>query len=582
MLLQCSFFITAIVQIMGVASVAPFIALVANPDLIHSNAISQKVYEMAGFASDRDFLVGFAGLLMLNIVVTNIIQAYSMWITVNFAKRLGIELQRDIFHGYIHRDYVKFSRLNSASLVATVSFSINRFVYMVVTPLLALVSNAIVVVLIVAGLMWYRPHVGIIGGLVVGSAYYAVFHLVKSRLGAHGRVIGEAAHTKHRMLNECLGGIKEIKLFAIEHVYEERLNQLSRASLRSETIVIMLGDLPRFLLEAIAFCALLALGIVLLLRNETPSSIVGTLSLYAMAGYRLLPAAQSVFKTASQIRANADVVDELKPYVESGRDRAESEPLDLYTSPMEVGNIEWHDVRYIYPQTTVPVLKGISFTIPQNSITVFVGTSGAGKSTMADLLLGLLTPTSGSITVGGQAINKNMKVWQRNVGYVPQNIFLLDDTISANISFGSASPTDMEKIKRAAELAQLNDFIQTLPGTYDYVVGERGALLSGGQRQRIGIARALYRDANVIVMDEATSALDSVTERDIIETLEKLKTTKTIVMIAHRLSTIKCADLVVLVADGTLVGAGSYDVLRSQSPIFQEIVDAGMEETQIM
>lgn len=580
LLLQGVFFLTALVQIAGVASVAPFIALVSNPALIHTNRFAIMFGNLVGATSDKQFLVMFAVSLMAMIALSNAVQAYALWLTVGFGKRLGIELQRDIFHGYIHRDYVSFSRVNSSTLIATVTYSIGRLVYMVVTPLLNLISSAFVVILIVSGLLVYRPMVGLVGGAIVGAGYYAVFVLVKKRLEKHGKAVGDGAHKKHRLLTESLGGIKEIKLAGSESEYESRLDVVARASLTSETLIAMYGDLPRFFLEALALCALLGLGIVLLLNTDTPSSIVGVLSLYAMAGYRLLPAAQTVFKSASQLRANADVIDELKPHVEIGRATKHREQNAAPVGAFAMGPIECRNLSYVYPGTESPVLRDVSFAIPERSIAVLVGASGAGKSTMADLLLGLLTPSSGEIRVGGRPIADEIKGWQRNVGYVAQSIFILDDTIAANICFGTSQAPDMDRVRRAAQLAQLDDFIQTLPEQFDFRVGERGALLSGGQRQRLGIARALYRDCDLIVMDEATSALDSLTERDVIGTLEHLKETKTVVMIAHRISTIRCADQVILFADGRLVADGTFDELVRTNPMFREMVAVDEEQDE--
>jgi HlyD family secretion protein len=450
---------------------------------------------------------------------------------------------------------------------------------MVVQPLLTLTSQAMIAGLIIAALIWFDPQVALVAAVLIGGGYALIFRILKHQLEVHGTAVWRTGNTKQRLLTESLGGIKEIKLAGTEHVYEERLDEVSSVGLRSGSVVDLLGDLPRFVLEPMAFCALLSLGIYMLLQRDTAQHIVGVLSLYAMAGYRLLPAAQSVFKTSSQIRANGGVVEELLVDVRAGR--AVPKRSVAPVTPLPSGDIHLENVWFEYPDTSGPVVKGLSLDVPRSAIAVLVGPSGAGKSTVADLLLGLLRPTKGTIRVGDRDIADSLRSWQATLGYVPQNIFLLDDTIAANISFGSAHEIDMQKVRRAAEMAHIAPFIESLPGQYEYVVGERGALLSGGQKQRIGIARALYHDADVLVLDEATSALDTMTERDIIATLAELKRTKTIVMIAHRLSTIKAADYIVLMRNGELQCAGSFDDLMKRSREFRDLVAAGSDERAV-
>jgi HlyD family secretion protein len=578
LLLQLYLLFVGAVQVLGVGSIAPFIALLSYPGLIHSNPVAQRSYELFGFASDRSFLIAFAFALMGLIIVSNVVSALGTWLTVSFSQRLGQELQQDIYRGYLHRNYVEFSRTNSASLISTLTQLATRFLYMVVQPLLNLISQAAVVLIIVVGLLWYRPGVAMSAFAVIGGGYLFIFGIVRGLLAKHGRILTNNYRIAQRLLTESLGGIKEIKLAGTEQLYEERLRTTMRSALHSESMMGLLADLPRFALESIAFCALLGLGAALLANTQNPGDVVGVLSLYAMTGYKLLPAAQNIFKCASQIRANANSVDELFPDIQAGRRvHAPTGPLSPAV-PLPLGDIRCDSVWYTYPGTDVPVVRGVSFEIKRNSISVLVGPSGAGKSTVADLLLGLLHPTSGEIRVGDHNIAESIPSWQRNLGYVPQNIFILDDTVEANISFGSASERDLGKVRRAARMANIDEFVETLPDKYQFVVGERGAMLSGGQRQRIGIARALYHDAEVLIFDEATSALDSVTERDIITTINELKRHKTIVMIAHRLSTIRCADQVLLVVNGQLLRAGSFADVMENSQEFRELVAAGADD----
>lgn len=573
------FLFAAVVQVVGVASVAPFIALVSNPQLIHSNVVAEWAFTTFGAGDDKTFLMAFAVGLMLLIVLTNAVMATATWLIASFSIRVGIEMQEDIFRGLLHRQYASLARTNSSELIGLITNDTNRFVYMVLQPLLMLVSQAFIVLLVTVGLLVFNPLVALSAGVIVGGGYFAVFGYLKTQLVRNGETAWRANNRKLRILQESLGGIKEIKLAGNEQYYERELDSVNAEGLRANIRIGLYGDLPRFVLESVAFCALLGLGIYLLSAFDKPQDIVGVLSLYAMAGYKLLPAAQSIFKSASQIRANLNVTDNLQPAIDAGR-AVIGAPLDKAdTGDVPDGDIRFDDVTFRYPGTERDVISGLTCEIPARAITVLVGSSGAGKSTAADLLLGLLQPTHGHITAGGVPISRNVRGWQRRLGYVAQSIFLLDDSIVKNITFGTAHPMDPAKLRRAADQSHVSEFALALPEGFDSRVGERGGLLSGGQRQRIGIARALYREADILIMDEATSALDAVTENGIIATLAELKREKTVVMIAHRLSTIQAADHILMFHQGKLVASGSYDELMAESVVFSRLA-AGVNDEQ--
>jgi ATP-binding cassette, subfamily B, bacterial PglK len=524
-------------------------------------------------------------LVIGTIAISNLALAFSTWYTFHYSIETGQEFQRAIFRNYLHKNYSYFGRKNSSELISVVTQESPRLVYNVLIPLLNLTSQSLVILLMAAGLLYLDWMVAVSAAFVVGGGYLLVYRFVRARLTYHGNRISKANDRRLRVLTESLGGVKEVKLLGTEHYYEEQLAGTNEIGLRSTAIIGLCGDIPKFVLETIAFCAMLGLATYLLIRRGWSNEIVAMLSLYAMAGYKLLPAAQTIFKSISLIKANGDVVPELLPQVIGGRSLA----IDTHESGITAaeaaraerikGDIRLTNVTYTYPGMHAPTLKNISLTIPRNSLVALVGSSGAGKSTLADILLGLLHPTEGQLRVGDTVIEGGtVRQWQRHLGYVPQTIFLLDDSIAANIAFGIASQADMEAVSNAARMANIDRFIEGLPGKYDYRVGERGALLSGGQRQRIGIARSLYRNGDVLIMDEATSALDSITEREIMATISGLKATKTIVMVAHRLSTIRAADLIVFMSDGVIQSCGTFDELVQRDAMFRHVVLAHGEE----
>jgi len=576
--LQCIFLLAAVVQVAGVASIAPFVALVAKPELIHENAIFASAYSMAGFSTDREFLIAFAGLLMLLVIISNAVPAAMAGLTWSFSQRLGAELQADIFHGYLFRDVALAARINSAQMVRTVVHGINRFVYLVVQPLLALVSSIFIVLIVAVLLLVYNPVVALSAATIIGGGYFAVYRFTRSRVKKSGRVTWEASRAKQQLIAEGLGGLRELRLAGTAHLYEQRLAAVTGGSLRAESRIGLLSELPRYALEAIAVCSLLMLGVVLLWTGTDPQGMIGVLSLYAMAGYKMLPAAQAIFRSASLILANVDVVADLRGEVLAGRQAPRRSDEGGEPSWDSAAAIEFRDVWYQYPMSEDAVVKGVTFRIPRRAITAIIGSSGAGKSTVADLLLGFLTPTAGDIRVGDRPISQAVHSWQRSVGYVSQTTFFTDDTIAANIAFGSPTAIDRDRVLAVARMANLDGFVGSLPGGFDYVIGEGGRLLSGGQRQRIGIARALYRDADVIVLDEPTSALDMITEREIMETLTQLRASKTIVMIAHRLSTLRWSDEIVLLDEGRVMATGTFEAMRDGNAAFQALSAAGGED----
>jgi ATP-binding cassette, subfamily B, bacterial PglK len=572
--LQAYFVLAAVIQVLGAVSIVPFIAVISNPTVIRTNALVRMLYEQIGASTEREFMIALGWMLIGMIIVSNTIMAASQWLSVRFATRLGVQLQRELLRGYLQRDFEQLSRENSSRLIARATNGVSNAVNNVVQPLLALNAAICVAALIVGGLLWYNARVALVATALVGGGYYIIFVQLRRRLQHHGRVAWESTKLVQRLLTELFGGAKEIALHGSESRYLDRISTTASTSAASRELTVVLPDMPRFVLEAVVLCALLGLGILLLVRQTPSSDIIGVLTVYAMAGYRLMPAAQTIFRSLSSIRGHAAVIDDVLPDVLEGRAAADRPDAGDAARPLPEGDITFHHVSYSYPNAAQAAIGGATFVVPRRAITALVGKSGAGKSTLADLLLGLLRPSTGDIRIGGTSISDDLVAWRNAMGYVPQSIFLLDDSVAANIAFQTqVLPSQLPRIERAASLAQLDDMLAQLPEGLNHPVGERGAQLSGGQRQRIGIARALYRDADLLVLDEATSALDASTERQIIGALRAVAADKTVVLIAHRASTIRAADHIVLVADGRVVASGSFAHLWETSALFRDLAD---------
>lgn len=587
-LLQVFFLFSALFQVGGIASISPFIAVISNPSIVETNSILASLYLAMGATNLEEFLVYFAVLIAGVILLSNLIASYSLWLLFKFAVSVGSELQSRLYSSYLSNEYTFFTMNNSATLIANLTQQIPRFVYMVLQPVLQLISQAFIVVIIIIGLLIVDPVLAMCSFLVIGGVYSAIYWTVRKRVVSAGDTITNINKIKLLLLNESIAGVKEVKLLGIEQWYIKEFKEAAERGLKASAYIGLAGDLPKFIVETTVFIAILVLAVYLFTFYGTDGQAMSILSFYAMAGYKILPAAQTIYKSTSSLKANGQVIGILHREL-SNAEKHRSEPgaLSIPLSNKAVFTslkIQLDCIDYRFPGKDTYALKKLSLIIPEYGFVSFVGASGAGKSTAVDILLGLLTPVNGKLIVGDVEINKgNVSEWQSNLGFVPQHIFLLDDSIKKNIAFGSpVGDIDLERVKMAARRAHISEFVEQLPLGYDTMVGERGGQLSGGQRQRIGIARALYQEPSVLIFDEATSALDTVTEKNILNELTQLARSTTIIMIAHRLSTVINSDSIYVFDKGEIVGQGSYDELSKENEYFRLLMSANASEPEAL
>lgn len=549
----------------GVASIIPFISVLSDPSMITENTYLAKAYAWSGMESVEAFTIAM-GFLFLGVFFTSLVlKALNQWVQMRFSKMRVHSVGTRLLKGYLSQPYEWFLSRHTSKLTTTILSEVNQVIGKSLLPAIQLVAKTIVVFALVIVLLVIDPVLAFSATAVLGGAYIVIYMLVRGPLYRFGRRRYLANLQRYRVTQETLGGVKDVKVGCLEQNMLERFMAPSFKTANEEVKASVVNMLPGHFMQAVVFGGVVG---VLLYLKQAYGSMAGALpvlSAFAFAAYRLLPALQQIFRHTTSMRANSAALDGLIAEIqslESVSDNLLQEPRSRF--PELKRSVELRNIEYGYPAASELALKGVSMTVGAKERIGLVGASGSGKTTTVDVILGLLPPTAGDMFVDGVRITQqNVRQWQRSIGYVPQHIFLADETIAANIAFGMRpNEIDRDSVIRAAKLANLHEFITTrLPNGYDTEVGERGVRLSGGQRQRIGIARALYHDPDVLILDEATSALDNQTEKVVMEAVDKLANQKTIILIAHRLSTVRECDRIYLMSDGQVIGEGGFDEL---------------------
>jgi ATP-binding cassette, subfamily B, bacterial PglK len=587
--------LTAILQMGGIASVMPFIGLVADPEIIHSNSWMAWAYERSGAQTTTQFLVLLGTFAVVFLAIMNAFSAFSRWLSLRFVWDTHDRLSRRLLRKYLDEPYSFYLNRNSAELSRSLLADVRSVVDNCVLPAMDVLAKGITVALFVALLLFVDP---VLAGLAAGtlSGAYAIIYVTTRR---KQKELGEQRHIafgdRFQIAGEAFGGIKEMKVSGVEPYFLARFSQSSARYSRAITSHSIISELPRFLLETVAFGGVIGATIYLLQTRETLAHVLPILALYALAGYRLIPALQSIFASLIGIRFHSPALRALHRDLYREPDPEAAPPVsdeagDTANFAPDVLGLEeairFRGVTFHYADTRRPALRNINVDLRRNQTIGLVGATGSGKTTFVDLILGLFQPTEGMILIDDIRLTPgNVAAWKRNVAYVPQSIFLSDSTITHNIAFGVPDDRiDPAAVERAARAAQLHDFVMALPLGYETIVGERGVRLSGGERQRVAVARALYRDTNVLVMDEATSALDGATEESVMDAIHGLSGKKTIIIIAHRLTTVRDCDVIYMFEDGALVAEGTYASLVRDNIRFRTMAreaDPGSEPSVI-
>ncbi|MBF2048589.1 MAG: ABC transporter ATP-binding protein/permease [Elainella sp. C42_A2020_010] len=568
------FLVSSLLESLGIGLIGPFVALATNVNLIDQNYWLTWVYNRFDFQSKVQF-ISLLGLIILVVLYTKAAMTFSIQRYIfKFGFSQQSVLRSKLMNAYLNAPYTFHLSRNTATLINTIVAETFIFANHFLLPVLFTASNFVIICALISLLFITDP----IGTLSISGILLLAFFLLlpfKEKLARWGRKASESNAEMIRIINHGLGGLKETRVIGCENYFERQLTEQAEIFNRTTTNSNSFLVLPRHLTEALLLTFVLGYVVISLMFNRNSYNLASTLGIFAMASVRLLPASASFLNSLGTLKQYSYVVDKLYFDLKEVNsdlkiDKATSSfqkdriyPIQFINSSQQVlmfeNQIDLVKLIYRYPNTTELAIKGISLTIKKGESIGLIGKSGAGKTTLVDIILGLLTPEDGQIKVDGIDITENLRTWQNLIGYIPQSIFLIDDTIERNIAFGVPDEQiDCERLMSAIQAAQLVDVINNLPNKIKTMVGERGVRLSGGQRQRVGIARALYHEREILVLDEATAALDNETENLVTEAISSLGGTKTLIIIAHRLSTVERCDRIYMLEDGRIVKSGNY------------------------
>ena len=548
--------IMALLDMIGVASILPFMAVITNISLIETNIFLNTIFKLSnifGVKTKEDFIFFLGVVVFLLLMISLTFKIFTTYLQVRFVQLQEHSIGKRLIEKYLHQPYSWFLSRNSADLGKTILSEVSQVVIFGINPLIELIAKGMIAISLITLLVIVDSKIAIIVGLTLTGAYLLIFYFVRKYLDRTGKERLINNRLRFTTISEAFGAAKEVKIGGLEKMYVRNFSNSAQIFAYSNASATIISQLPRYFLEAIAFGGILLLMIYITAETGSFNNAIPILSLYVFAGYRLIPVLQQIYSSLTQLTFAGPSLNKLYDDLKD---------LQSFNEYKEEGVLSFNkkivlnNIHYNYPNTSRTALQNINLTIPAKSTVGLVGVTGSGKTTIVDIILGLLTPQKGTLEVDGKVITaQNVRSWQRRIGYVPQHIYLSDNTVAANIAFGVETENiSQDAIIKAAKIANLHEFVMDeLPKQYQTIIGERGVKLSGGQRQRIGIARALYHSPQVLILDEATNALDNQTEQAVMDSITNISKNITIILIAHRLNTVKDCDIIFKFQKGQLI-----------------------------
>lgn len=567
------FLFASALEVFGIGIVGPFIGLASDPNLIQSNPLLEQVFNASGLGSEKLFLI----LLGLIAITAFCFKSFFAWFTQAYIVRFGDEQQRKLVsrmvHEYLTAPYIYHTKKSTTSIVDSIIEVVNMFTMTVLNPLLTSIANVFVITALSLLLLSTNAAIMMVI-LTVILPVFIFFNSFKVKLHKWGRQARRSKEGIIRFVGQATGGIKETKIIGCEPYFEKKVCDEAKAFANSHASFVTFKIMPRFVMEAVMVSCVISIVCMYLGLGQGTENLTSILGIYALSSVRLLPATSNLLGgigalrnssyTVHQIYSDLRELQDISPRFPANpaecRNKADGFKDTAFTKLTFVEKISLEDISYQYPGAKEKAICQLSLNINRGESIAFIGKSGAGKTTLVDIILGLLTPQFGDLKVDGISVYGDSRAWQSMIGYIPQSIFLIEESIARNIAFGVPDHlVSQERLEKVIEAAQLTEVVKTLPHGLDTNVGERGILLSGGQRQRVGIARALYHGRDILILDEATAALDNETERLVTESIKSLSREKTIITIAHRLTTVEHCDRIYLLEKGQIAKAGTFE-----------------------
>ncbi|MCI2255193.1 ABC transporter ATP-binding protein/permease [Domibacillus sp. PGB-M46] len=555
--------ISAVFETLGIGLIVPFIGIITNPDVIQEQKILSQIYNYFQFESYFAFVL-FAVVSLLGVfLLKNSYLLFYNYMQIKVVLNQQVKLSGRLFKEYLTKPYTFHLQRNTADLLRNVNDEVAKVFQGIIMAAFQLLTEILVTVCIVGLLLATAPLATLVAAISLGGSILLFFKVFRRKITHLGKEQQKVTGKMIKWVNQGLGASKEVKVLGKEAFFIDAYMNQSQIRANNSSYMKILEQVPRLFIETLMVAIVLITMLIIVIQGTNTAQLISTMALFAMAAFRLLPSITRIVALITSIKYNQPALavvyeDLIKTLEASNKALAMNDEPDEIKESKKAFNkeIELQNISFRYPDQKGYSLKDVSLTIPIGQSVAFIGESGAGKTTIVDIILGLLQPEKGNILVDGKNLEKQKVLWQRKIGYIPQSIFLTDDTIRGNVAFGiEQEQINDEDVWRALEQAHLKEFVESLPNKLETQVGERGARLSGGQRQRIGIARSLYHNPEILFMDEATSALDNETEKEIMKAIDGLKGKKTLIIIAHRLSTIENCDTVFKINKGRLVEA---------------------------
>jgi ABC-type multidrug transport system fused ATPase/permease subunit len=567
--------IASLIELLGIGIIPAFIITIADSDMVFNYPYIGDTLQSLGIQTSKQLITFSAILLMVIYLSKNAYLILYNYVKVKFVKKRLVILQNRLFKAYLTAPYTYYINQNSAVLLRNVTSEVNKVITGTLLPLLEIILSTMMGLFIIGSLLYLEPLITVIAIVVMLGGGFYFLNIKRDKIKDAGRQDRRARASMNKVVLQALGAFKDTRVLKREKMFLDQYDKFAFQSVRANIYKSVVGAFPKSIIELLLVLGILSITLIMVWEGREFSIIIPILVLFGVAGVKMMPIFITVIKVSNDLRYNAASVEvvyrDLK-YLEKEYNEFKLNLLDD-TKRLELNHeITLKNVSFHYPGTDEVVVDNVSLTITKGNAIAFVGPSGAGKTTIVDIILGLLEPCSGSVEIDGFDIQENIHGWMENIGYIPQSIYLLDDKIFKNIAFGiPVDELDDIKLNAAIEAAQLKELVEKIPQGINTKIGEKGIRLSGGQQQRIGIARALYNNPQVLIMDEATSALDNLTEKVVIESIERLRGDRTIIMIAHRLTTVQNCDMIYMMKDGKVMNQGTYEELITNSTEFRKM-----------